>query len=137
MRTHGLGGTAALLLLATAPPARAADDTVYPADLLAATTPRRVEVVLTDRGPVPAVIQHGRERLEIVVRRASAGACRGDLLIPEYDLRAPAPGAQPVSLSLVAEGRGAFHIRCPREDVPDDAAPTAGSPAASPAHQGS
>jgi hypothetical protein len=70
---------------------------------------------------VPSVVPHGRERLEIVVRRASATACRGDLLIPEYDLRAPAPGAEPVSLSVLAQGRGAFRITCPREDVPDPA----------------
>jgi hypothetical protein len=58
----------------------------------------------------------GPEKLTLLVKRASASACRWDLLIPEYDLRAAVPSGDPVAITLRARGEGRLHLRCPVED---------------------
>jgi hypothetical protein len=93
------------------------DDAVYPDDIAEAAAPRRVDVTITDRGPEPTEIRvRGPEKLQLVVTRESAHACRSELLIPEYDLRTPVPNGRPVAITLFARGDGQVHLRCPLED---------------------
>jgi plastocyanin domain-containing protein len=100
------------------------DDTTYPDDQLETARPRRVDVVITDRGPEPRQIQvRGSEKLELVLTRQSANTCRGDVLVPEYDVRTQAPAGRPVAVTLITRGRGQIHVSCPMEDV--GAAPVA------------
>jgi len=94
------------------------DDTIYPDDLLEASPARRVDVAITDRGPVPRTIEtEGSEKLELVFTRESANACRGDLLVPEFGLRTTVPAGSPVALTLLTHARGSIHLSCPMEDV--------------------
>ena len=94
------------------------DDTVYPDDVAEASPARRVDVTITDRGPEPRTVHvDGSERIELILTRESANACRGDVLVPEYNARATVAAGAPVVLDLLARGPGDFHISCPAEDV--------------------
>ena len=112
------------------------DDTIYTEDLLLQSRPHRVDVTITDHGPEPRGIPVDEaEKLELVVTRMSALACRSDLLVTGYDVRAAIPDAQPVAITLLTFGRGTIHLACPAEDgVPGDAAVT--PPAVKPASEG-
>ena len=93
------------------------DDTTYTEDLLLQSRPHRVDVAITDHGPEPRDIQIDQaEKLELVVTRRSALACRSDLLVTGYDVRTAIPDAQPVAITLLTFGRGTIHLACPAED---------------------
>lgn len=94
------------------------DDAVYLDDLVEASPARRVDVVITDQGPRPRDIPVAAfEDLELVLTRASADACRSDVLVQGHDVRASVPAGHPVSVTLRSLQRGELHLSCPVEDV--------------------
>ncbi|BDG02917.1 hypothetical protein [Anaeromyxobacter oryzae] len=94
------------------------DDTTYPDDVAEASSPRRVDVSITDHGPQPRQIQvNGSEKLELVLKRESPNACRWDVLVTELNTRTPVLAGHPVALTLLTHGRGQLHLSCPAEDV--------------------
>jgi hypothetical protein len=89
-------------------------------DMLDASRPRRVPVVITDDGPLPSQVEvYGREKIELVVERSSLwspNACRSGLVLGGHDLRTPVPDAQPVVVTVIAYGGvDRLDLTCPTE----------------------
>lgn len=125
--------TASLIALA-AGPAQAGpgiqighDDTNYADDLLEEAQPRRVDVTITDQGPQPRSIPVQREKVQLVVTRASPRACRSGLTVEDLGVHADIPAGPPVAMIVLARGSGQLRLTCPAEDVvPRDVLATPG-----------
>jgi hypothetical protein len=103
------------------------DDAVYPDDLLGQEQPQRIPVTITDQGPQPRFIPVQREKVQLVVTRASARACRSGLAVEDLDVHAAVPAGAPVLMTVLSRGSGQLHLICPAEDVVEpDAVATPG-----------
>ncbi|HTT71897.1 MAG TPA: hypothetical protein VMG32_11810 [Anaeromyxobacteraceae bacterium] len=97
------------------------DDTIYTEDLLLASAPKKVEVVITARGPEPRDILIDRaEKLTLLVHRESERACRFGLAVSGYGPARPVGSDRPAEITILAYGKGAVHLSCPAEDEAED-----------------
>jgi len=97
------------------------DDTIYTEDLLLASPPTKVEIVITDRGPEPRDILIDRaEKLVLLVHRESERACRFGLAVSGYGPAKPIGSSQPAEITILTYGKGAVHLSCPAEDEAED-----------------